>query len=166
MLRIQAFQVQESYYQDSNLAALVATRGTIMVGKIWDFRPSRLWKIPFPASTMEDAKDRCFSKFCQIHRKTHVLESLFWKRFRLPGRYFIKKETLMQAFSSEFCKIEFFTSHLQTTASVGSKNSFKTDKEANKMPYEMHDLPLSDISHESTWKFTKILERNLWRSFI
>ena len=109
--------------------------------------------MPFPASTMEDAKDRCSSKFCEIHSKTHVPESPFWKRFRLPGRYFIKKETPMQAFSSEFCESfndTFFTSHLQTTASVGSKNSFKTDKEANKMPYEMHDLPLSDISHEST----------------
>ena len=54
-------------------------------------------------------RKRCFYKFCKIHRKTLVPESLF-----------IIKETLAQVFSCEFCEISwntFFTEHLWATAS-------------------------------------------------
>ena len=45
----------------------------------------------------------------------HLCHSLFLKKI-----FFIKKETLAQVFSIEFCKIfknTFFTKYLQTTAS-------------------------------------------------
>ena len=54
-------------------------------------------------------------KFCKIHRKTPVPETLFNK---VAG--FIKKESLAQVFSCEFCEISkntFFTEHLRTTTS-------------------------------------------------
>ena len=44
----------------------------------------------------------------------------------------IKKETPKQVLSCEFCELfknTFFTEQVQTTASVGSKNYFKTIKE-------------------------------------
>ena len=56
-----------------------------------------------------------FLKILQIHRKTTVLESL------LEACNFIKKETLAQVLSSQFCEIfqnTFFTEHLRTTASA------------------------------------------------
>ena len=52
---------------------------------------------------------RCSSKICKIHGKATVAESPF-----------IRKETLAQVFSCEFCKISkntFFTEHLRATAS-------------------------------------------------
>ena len=55
-------------------------------------------------------KTRCSEKFHKIHRKT-------------PVPKFIKKETLAQVFSCEFCEISkniFFTEHLRATASVSS----------------------------------------------
>ena len=72
-------------------------------------------------------------------------------------------------FSCEFCefiKNTFFTEHLQTTASVDTKNSFKVEQNIHQeMLYVICDLPISDISCEITWKFNKILERNQWKSF-
>ena len=44
---------------------------------------------------------------------------------------FIKKETLAQVFSFEFCEISkktFFTEHLRTTASVIKEQKNKTNK--------------------------------------
>ena len=52
-------------------------------------------------------------KFRKIHRKTPVRVSLFYCNF-------IKKETLAQAYSCEFCEISMnavYTEHLQATAS-------------------------------------------------
>ena len=66
-------------------------------------------------------------------------------------------------FSCEFFEIfknTFFTEHLQTTASVDTKNSFKTEQRSyQEMLYVICDLPISDISCEITWKFNRILER-------
>ena len=58
-------------------------------------------------------------KFCGIHRKTNVPESLFYKVAGLRPANLLKKETLVQVFSCEFCEIfqnTFFTGHLWTTA--------------------------------------------------
>ena len=66
---------------------------------------------------------RCFVKkgvlrnFAKFTGK-HMWQSLFFSK--VAGRNFIKKETLAQVFSCEFCKISkstFSTEHLQTTAS-------------------------------------------------
>ena len=56
---------------------------------------------------------KCSEKFRKIHRKTPVPEP--------QACNFIKKETLAQVFSCEFCetsKSTFFTEHLWTTASA------------------------------------------------
>ena len=61
-------------------------------------------------------KKRCSQKFHKIHRKRSVPESLFC---RSKTSNFIKKETLTQVFSCEFCKISkknFSTEHLLMTA--------------------------------------------------
>ena len=67
-------------------------------------------------------------------------------------------------FSYEFCETfrsTFFTEQLQTTASVGRKNSFKTEQRNHQeMLYEMRDLPISDTLYEITSEFTKILDTN------
>ena len=59
-------------------------------------------------------------------------------------------------FSCEFFEVfknAFFTEHLQTTASVDTKNSFKTEQRNHQeMLYVICDLPI-------TWKFNKILQR-------
>ena len=57
---------------------------------------------------------RCSLKFCKIHRKTPVPESLF---IQVAGGAcnIIKNDALAQVFSCEFCKISknaFFTEHL------------------------------------------------------
>ena len=66
-------------------------------------------------------------------------------------------------FSCEFFEVfknAFFTEHLQTTASVNTKNSFKTEQRNHQeMLYVICDLPISDISWKITWKFNKILQR-------
>ena len=64
-------------------------------------------------------KKRCFSKFCKIHRKISVLESLFLIKSQVSACNFIKKGTLTKVFSCEFCgifKIILFTEQLRTTA--------------------------------------------------
>ena len=72
-------------------------------------------------------------------------------------------------FSCDFFEIfknTFFTEHLQTTASVDTKNFFKTEQGSyQEMLYVIFDLLISDISFEITWKLKKILERNQWKSF-
>ena len=66
----------------------------------------------------------------------------------------------------EIFKNTFFTEHLQTTASVDTKNFFKTEQRSfQEMLYVICDLQISDISCEITWKLKKILERNQWKSF-
>ena len=64
-------------------------------------------------------KKRCSLKFRKIHRKTSVPESA------AEACKFIKKETLAQVFSWEFCEIlknTFFTEHFRAT---GSDVSYK-----------------------------------------
>ena len=59
----------------------------------------------------------CSLKFLKVHRKIPVSESFI-------KRNFIKKKTLAQVFSCEFCEIykdAFFTKHLWMTASSSSK---------------------------------------------
>ena len=51
----------------------------------------------------------------------HLCQRLFFKKVAGLGLNFIKKETLAQVFSCEFCEISmntFFTEHIPTTASV------------------------------------------------
>ena len=50
-------------------------------------------------------KKVCFEKICKIHRKTLVPEYLFCYSGRHKACYFVKKETLAQVFSSQFCEI-------------------------------------------------------------
>ena len=67
-------------------------------------------------------KKMCSLKFHKIHRKTPVPEAFFnkgatllKKRLWLQACNFIKKETLVQVFSSEFCEISnntFSTEHI------------------------------------------------------
>ena len=60
-------------------------------------------------------KTWCSSKFCNIHRKTPVLESLFNKVSGLKACIFIEKYTPTQLFSYEYYKIfknNFFMEHL------------------------------------------------------
>ena len=63
-------------------------------------------------------------------------------------------QTPTQMLSCEFFEIfknTLFIEHLQTTASVGTKNSFKTEQGSyQEMPYVICDLPISDISCEIT----------------
>ena len=55
------------------------------------------------------------------HRETPVPESLFHLSYRSQVCNSVKKESLVQVFSCEFCKIlknTIFTEHHRTTASV------------------------------------------------
>ena len=59
---------------------------------------------------------RNFAKFTG----RHLCQGLFFNKVRPKTCSFIKKETLTQLFSREFCQISkkaFFTEHLRTTAS-------------------------------------------------
>ena len=60
---------------------------------------------------------RNFAKFTG----KHLCQSLFFNKVAGAACNFIKKETLTQVFSCEFCEISkntFFTEHLRTTASI------------------------------------------------
>ena len=64
---------------------------------------------------------RNFTKFTG----KHLYQSLCFNKF-VEAYNFIKKETLAQVFSCEFCEISkntFFTEHLWTTASIYSPES-------------------------------------------
>ena len=68
-------------------------------------------------------KKGVLKNFAKIHRKAPVPESLFYKVAGLKPKAcsFIKKETLAQVFSCEFCETSqntFSTEHFQTTAPV------------------------------------------------
>ena len=60
-----------------------------------------------------------------VHMETPVLESLFNKAAGLPVCKFIKKETPIQVFSCDYCKVfqkTYFEKYLRTAASVYSKD--------------------------------------------
>ena len=65
-------------------------------------------------------KKRCFRNFEKFTRK-HLCQSLFFNNVAGPrSAILLKKETLAQVFSCEYCKIPkntFFKEHLGTTAS-------------------------------------------------
>ena len=57
----------------------------------------------------------------QLHMEYGCLTFIFYQKYFLEACNFIKKETLAQMFSCEFCEISkntYFTEHLWTTASV------------------------------------------------
>ena len=67
--------------------------------------------------------NKVFLEISQNSQKTLVPESLFKQSCRPEVCNFIKKETLAQVFSCEFCKSSkniFFTEHLWATASEWS----------------------------------------------
>ena len=82
----------------------------------------------------EDILDRSSQQRCSMKKGVlrnftkftgkHLCQSLFFNKvagLRPEACNFIKKETLAQVFSCEFCEISkntFFTEHLWTTASV------------------------------------------------
>ena len=71
------------------------------------------WHINHKSSHLRCSVESCSLKCYKIHRKTHAPEP--------PAYNFIKKETLAQVFSCEFCEISkntFPTEHLWATASV------------------------------------------------
>ena len=62
----------------------------------------------------------CSEKFHKIFTNIPLPGPLFWYRSRPKASNFIKKETLAQVLSCEFCKFFkniFFTEHLWATAS-------------------------------------------------
>ena len=61
-------------------------------------------------------KNLCSCKFLKNYRKTSVPETLFKKRLWLQACNFIKKETLVQVFSCEFCEISKNTFYIQNTS--------------------------------------------------
>ena len=66
-------------------------------------------------------KKGCSKKFCNIHRKTPMLESLFNKVAGLQGCSFIKKRLQHRCFFCEYYKLfknSYFEEHLKTAASV------------------------------------------------
>ena len=66
-------------------------------------------------------KKRWLWKFRKIHRKTPAPGSLSLIKLQALPATLLKKETLAQVFSCEFCEISkntFFTEHLWATASV------------------------------------------------
>ena len=74
------------------------------------------------AATGGVLQKRCSRKFCNIHRKTPVLEPLCG----LSSLQFYQKETSTPMFSCEYCKIfknTYFEEHLQTTASCFMKKN-------------------------------------------
>ena len=75
------------------------------------FRSSHQW------CSMKKGVLRNFTKFTG----KHLRQSLFFNKIAGKACNFIKKETLAQVFSCEFCEISkntFFTAYLWTTASV------------------------------------------------
>ena len=63
---------------------------------------------------------RCSYKFHKILRRTPVPKSLFLIKLQAQACNFIKKETVAEEFSCEFCEISrstFFTENVWTTAS-------------------------------------------------
>ena len=88
------------------------------------FRYSQIIFLPFTVQTQSSwgvLQKRCSQKFHKIYRKENTCARVsFLIKLQAQGRNFIKKETLAQVFSCEFCEISknnFFTEHLQTTAS-------------------------------------------------
>ena len=97
-------------------------------------------------------KKMFFKNFAKFIGKQIYLISFFDK---VAGcNFIVKKETPMQMFSCEFFetfKNTSFTEHLQTTASIHTKNSFKTEQISHQeMLYVIYDLPISNILCEIT----------------
>ena len=65
-------------------------------------------------------KKRRSQKFRKIHRKTLVLESLFCFLIKLYLLNVIKRESLAQVFSCEFCKVSKFTFFYRTALVAAS----------------------------------------------
>ena len=66
-------------------------------------------------------------KVSQNSQKSTCARFFFQKTLQVEASNFIKKETLVQVFSREFCKISkntFFTEHLWTTVSGYSRTLF------------------------------------------
>ena len=75
---------------------------------------------------------RVLRNFAKFTRK-HLCQSLFFNKVADEACNFIKKETLAQVFSCEFCEIFeniFFTEHLRTTA-PGCKTNYSSEKWKN-----------------------------------
>ena len=64
----------------------------------------------------------CWEKETKVMGRLKLIRHYFWQWSLMPKAYnFIKKETLAQVLSYEFCEISqntFLTEHLRTTASV------------------------------------------------
>ena len=105
---------------------------------------------------------KIFLKISQTSQGNKFIWFSFLIKLQACRLHFIKRETPIQVFSCEVCetfKKTYFTQHLQTTASVDTKNSFKTEQRSHQeLLYVICNLPISDVS--CTLKFTKILERN------
>ena len=112
---------------------------------------------------------KIFLKISQNSQENKFIWFFFLIKLQACRLHFIKRETPIQVFSCEVCetfKKTYFTQHIQTNASVHTKNSFKTEQRSHQeMLYVICDLPISDLSCEITSKFTKFLERNQWISF-
>ena len=86
--------------------------------------------IIIPIQIYRNSHQRCSVKKVVLRNLTkftgkHLCQSLSFNC--RPQANFIKKETLAQVFSCEFCKISkntFFTDHLRTTASVRFKKKY------------------------------------------
>ena len=92
------------------------------------------WVVNFCMTLFRSSHRRCsirkgvpgnFAKFTGKHVPGHVSRVFFW---RMKPATLLKKETLAQVFSCEFCKISkntFFTKHLWANASDYLKNKQK-----------------------------------------
>ena len=95
--------------------------------------------------------ERCSLKILQNPKENKFIGAPFLIKLQACRlQFIIKKETPMQMFSCEFFEIfknTFFTENLLTTASVDTKNSFKTEQRNHQeMFYVICDLPISDMS--------------------
>ena len=70
---------------------------------------------------MYEGVNKVFLKFCKIHRKTPAPATLGLPATQAEACNFIKKETMAQVLSCEFCEISkntFSTEHLRATGFV------------------------------------------------
>ena len=78
-------------------------------------------------------KKMFFKNFAKFTGK-QIYRISFFDKVAIAGCNFIKKETPIQMFSCEFCEIfknTFLPEHLQTTASVDTNHSFKTQQRSH-----------------------------------
>ena len=119
------------FYKKSNLWSglygemLHSTKTFVFIGS---FRPPQEHTHFFVRLTFMETmsfkmlyKKRCSQNCRKIHRRTPVPKFLFLLKLQAAACNFIKKETLAQVFSCEFCQIfknTFVTEHLSATASA------------------------------------------------